>query len=195
MPDRTPAKAAASRKKALKLDRPIVLVGLMGAGKSSIGKRLAKELNVPFMDSDNVIAEAAACSISDIFEIYGETIFRDLEKRVLVRLLTEEPPSVIATGGGAFLNESIRQIIKEKAVSVWLKADLEVLYERVSRKRTRPLLERGDKREILSRLMVEREPFYSQADITIYSDDGAHESVVMNAVEKLADLFPDMAGG
>ena len=195
MPDRTPAKTAASRKKALKLDRPIVLVGLMGAGKSSIGKRLAKELNVPFMDSDNVIAEAAACSISDIFEIYGETIFRDLEKRVLVRLLTEEPPSVIATGGGAFLNESIRQIIKEKAVSVWLKADLEVLYERVSRKRTRPLLERGDKREILSRLMVEREPFYSQADITIYSDDGAHESVVMNAVEKLADLFPDMAGG
>jgi shikimate kinase len=170
--------------------KPIVLVGLMGAGKSSIGKRLAKALKVPFVDSDSEISEAAACSITDIFEIYGEPKFRDLEKRVMLRLLTEEAPSVIATGGGAFIQPEIREMVKEGGISIWLHADLDVLYERVSRKRTRPLLEKGNKREILQNLLIEREPFYSQADITVSSDMGAHENVVNKALRALADYFP-----
>lgn len=171
-------------------DKPIVLVGLMGAGKSSIGKRLAKAVNMPFIDSDNEIAEAAACSISNIFEIYGETMFRDLEQRVLLRLLTEEKPAVIATGGGAFIQPAIREMVKENAVSVWLHAELDVLYERVSRKRTRPLLEKGDKREILKNLMIERDPFYALADVTVSSDMGAHENVVNKALQALQPFFP-----
>lgn len=174
-------------------DRPVVLVGLMGAGKSSIGKRLAKALHVPFVDSDVEITTAAACNISDIFEIYGEAAFRDLEKRVLLRLLTEDKPSVIATGGGAFIQPAIRDIIRENALSIWLEADLDVLYERVSRKRNRPLLEKGDKREILRKLMEERNPLYAQADITISSDMGAHENVVAKALAALADHFPEQA--
>lgn len=171
------------------VDKPIVLVGLMGAGKSSIGKRLAKALDMPFLDSDDEIAKAAACSISDIFEIYGEPMFRDLEKRVLLRLLTEEKPAVIATGGGAFMQPAVRDIIKQNSVSLWLSAELDVLYERVSRKRTRPLLEKGDKREILKKLMEERNPYYAEADIEVSSDGGAHENVVNRAVDALRPYF------
>lgn len=170
--------------------KSIVLVGLMGAGKSSIGRRLAKALKVPFVDSDVEITEAAACSITDIFEIYGEPTFRDLEKRVLLRLLTEEKPAVIATGGGAFMQPEIREMVKENAISLWLHADLDVLYERVSRKRNRPLLEKGDKREILKALIAEREPVYGLADITVSSDMGAHENVVHKALLALTDYFP-----
>lgn len=172
------------------LDRCVVLVGLMGAGKSSIGKRLAKSLGVPFVDSDEEIVKAAGCSISNIFEIYGEAMFRDLERRVLHRLLTEEKTSVIATGGGAFIQDATRALILEKSVSIWLKADLDVLYERVSRKNNRPLLEKGDKREILAKLMSDREPFYAQADLAISSDMGAHENVVERAIESLLPFFP-----
>lgn len=172
------------------LTKPVVLVGLMGAGKSSIGKRLAKALGVPFTDSDNAITDAAACSITDIFEIYGEPAFRDLEQRVLLRLLTEEKPAVIATGGGAFMQPAIREMVQANAISIWLHADLEVLYERVSRKKTRPLLEKGDKREILKNLIAEREPVYALADITVSSDGGAHENVVNKALEALAAHFP-----
>jgi shikimate kinase len=174
--------------------KPIVLVGLMGAGKSSVGKRLAKALHMDFIDSDEEITRAAACSITDIFEIYGETMFRDLEMRVLSRLLLEEKPAVIATGGGAFIQPAVRELVKENAVSIWLHADLDVLYERVSRKRTRPLLEKGDKREILKSLLEERAPFYSQADITVNSDAGAHENVVKRAVEALEAYLPKKAG-
>ena len=173
-----------------RLDRCVVLVGLMGAGKSSIGKRLAKALDVPFVDSDEEIVKAAGCSISNIFEVYGEAMFRDLERRVLNRLLTEEKASVIATGGGAFIQDATRALIKEKAVSVWLKADLDVLYERVSRKNNRPLLEKGDKREILAKLMADRDPFYAQADLAISSDMGAHENVVSRAIASLLPHFP-----
>lgn len=177
------------RPHAVTLSRPLVLVGLMGAGKTTIGRRLAHVLSLPFVDADHEIAEAAGCSISDIFEMYGEAIFRDLEKRVLLRLISEEP-RIIATGGGAFMNASIREAIKEKATSVWLKAELDVLLERVARRDTRPLLKSGDRREILNRLMDERYPIYAQADITVDSNAGMHESVVTAILEILEKRNP-----
>lgn len=170
----------------LGLKQPVVLVGLMGAGKSTIGRRLAKEIDLDFTDSDTEIAEAAGCSVSDIFEIYGEAMFRDLEKRVLLRLLGG-PPIVLATGGGAFMNAEIRSAIKEQAISVWLKADIDILVERVSRRDTRPLLKTGDKRSTLARLMDERHPIYSEADLVIDSGDNAHEVVVQKVIQSLTD--------
>lgn len=169
------------------LSRHLVLVGLMGAGKTTIGKRLAQSVNVEFVDADNEIAEAAGCSISDIFELYGENIFRDLEKRVMMRLLSS-PPSIIATGGGAFINSTIREAVKQDGISVWLKADLEILLERVSRRDTRPLLRTGDKKVILSRLMDERYPVYEEADIVIDSSSGSHEDVVEHII-KAVNLY------
>ena len=164
--------------------KPVVLVGLMGAGKSTIGRRLANVLGLNFIDSDQEIVEAAGCSISDIFEMYGEDIFRDLEKRVLLRLVGSEP-CVIATGGGAFIQPEIRNAVAEKAISVWLRADLEVLLERVSRRDTRPLLRTGDKSDILGKLMEERYPIYAQANITIDSNVGPHDTVVEDVVAAL----------
>ena len=169
------------------LRKPVVLVGLMGAGKSTIGRRLGQALGLPFVDSDTEIAEAAGCSISDIFEGYGEAIFRDLEQRVLLRLMSGEP-CVVATGGGAFINPEIRAAVKDKAVSVWLKADLDVLLERVSRRDTRPLLRTGDKGEIMARLMTERYPIYAEADICIDSNAGLHETVVEQILSSLAEM-------
>lgn len=166
------------------IPHPIVLVGLMGAGKSTIGRRLSSSLGVPFVDSDAEIIEAAGCSISDIFEGYGETIFRDLEQRVILRLMTGSP-CIVATGGGAFIQPAIRDAIAEKAISVWLKADLPVLLERVSRRDNRPLLKTGDKSEILQKLIDERYPIYAQADITIDSNFGPHESVVDDIITAL----------
>lgn len=170
------------------ITRPIILVGLMGAGKTTIGKRLASSLSLDFIDSDHEITEAAGCSISDIFEIYGEAVFRDLEKRVLTRLLSN-PPCIIATGGGAFMNPEIREQIKNKTTSIWLRAELPVLIERVSRRDTRPLLKTGDKGEILGRLMEERYPIYQEADIVIDSNTGSHEAIIseiLKALEKKA---------
>lgn len=175
----------ATNRNPLGLDRPVVLVGLMGAGKSTVGRRLARDIGLDFVDSDQEIAEAAGCSIADIFEIYGETIFRDLEKRVILRLVSGDP-AVVATGGGAFMNAEIREAVKRQSISVWLKADLDVLVERVSRRDTRPLLQKGDKRATLERLMSERHPFYAEADITIESDEGAHEKVVSRIAAQLA---------
>lgn len=163
---------------------PVVLVGLMGAGKSTIGRRLAANLGVNFIDSDSEITEAASCSIADIFETYGEPIFRDLEQRVILRLMTGEP-SIIATGGGAFIQPTIRSAIADKAISIWLKAELPVLLERVSRRDNRPLLKTGDKGEILQKLIDERYPIYAQANITIDSNHGSHESVVEDIIEAL----------
>jgi len=168
--------------------KPVVLVGLMGAGKSTIGRRLAGALDLPFIDADQEIVEAAGCSIADIFEAYGEAIFRDLEQRVLLRLLSGNP-CILATGGGAFINPQIRKIIKEKSISIWLKADLNILLERVSRRDTRPLLKTGDKGSILSRLMEERYPIYAEADITIDSNAGLHETVVESVVRELHTLI------
>lgn len=166
------------------ITRPVVLVGLMGAGKSTVGRRLARTLGLPFRDSDDAITEAAGCSISDIFEIYGEAIFRDLEERVMLRLLGE-PVQVLATGGGSFANPRIREAVLGRAVAVWLKTDLEVLLERVSRRNTRPLLQQGDKRATLTRLMEERYPLYAEAHITVDSGAGTHADIVRSIVEAL----------
>jgi shikimate kinase len=160
------------------------MVGLMGAGKSTVGRRLAVALGVPFVDSDQEIVEAAGCSISDIFESYGEEIFRDLEQRVMLRLVAGER-CVIATGGGAFIQPTIRQAIDEKAISVWLRAELPILVERVSRRDNRPLLKTGDKGEILQRLMDERYPVYAQSDIVVDSNNGSHDAVVEDIIKAL----------
>ena len=164
--------------------RPLVLIGLMGAGKSTIGRRLAKQIGWRFVDSDEEIEAAAGCSIADIFTIHGEPIFRDLEKRVITRLLGEAP-MVLATGGGAWIQPGVREIIKQQATSVWLRAELEVLTDRVSKRNHRPLLETGDKREILDKLMQERYPLYEEADVIIDSSHGPHETVVERVITAL----------
>ena len=169
----------------MKLEKTLVLVGLMGAGKSTIGRRLAKMLNVEFKDSDDEISEAAGCSISDIFYIHGEDIFRDLEKRVMTRLITDKKPKILATGGGAWMHDEVRALTKRHAQSLWLRADIPILVERVSKKNTRPILEQGDKAAILTKMQRERAPFYEQADLIIDSDNGDHEIVV----KKIASLI------
>jgi shikimate kinase len=164
--------------------RSIVLIGLMGAGKSTIGQRLARRLGLPFVDADAEIERAAGCSIADIFEFHDEAAFRDGERRVIGRLL-DGPPSVIATGGGAFMSEEIRHRIKERATSVWLRADLDTLVKRVRRADNRPLLRNKDPRAVLDKLKRERDPIYAEADIAIDSHDGAAEAVVERIVSAL----------
>jgi shikimate kinase len=172
------------RPASLKLDRPIVLVGLMGAGKTAIGRRLAQALALPFRDADVEIETAAGMSVSEVFARHGEPFFRDAERRLIARLL-DEPPHVLATGGGAFVNDATRALIKSRAISVWLKADLDVLMKRVGKRATRPLLATGDPRETMQRLMNERYPIYAQADITVESADGPHERVVEAILREL----------
>jgi shikimate kinase len=167
-----------------KLQKTVVLVGMMGAGKTSVGRRLAQALGVPFRDADAEIETAAGCSVSDIFERYGEAAFRDGERKVVARLLSE-PPHVLATGGGAFADAATRARIKTDAVSVWLKADIDLLLDRVGRKDTRPLLKTGDARATLERLMEERAGLYSQADIVIESGAGPHGEVVRRILAAL----------
>ena len=159
------------------LQRTVVLVGLMGAGKTSVGRRLADALRVPFRDSDDEIVAAAGMDIPDIFSTLGEAAFRLGERRVIARLL-EAAPHVLATGGGAFMNAETRAMIAERAVSVWLRADLDTLVERTARRADRPLLRDGDPRAILGRLMAERHPIYAEADIVIDSPPGlTHEAM------------------
>ena len=164
--------------------RPLVLIGLMGSGKSTIGRRLAQSIGWRFVDADEEIEMAAGCSIADMFAIYGEPMFRDLEQRVMLRLVGSAP-CVIATGGGAFINPVIRAAVKEKAISVWLKAELDVLVERTSRRDTRPLLKTGDKNVILKKMIEERYPIYAEAHIAIDSNSGAHEAVVERIISEL----------
>ena len=152
----------------LTLPRTVAIVGLMGAGKSAIGKRLAHRLALPFVDADNEIERAAGCSIAEIFEKYGEAEFRTGERRVIGRLL-DEPPHVLSTGGGAYMDAETRGLMRAKAVTVWLRAELEVLYDRVKKRSHRPLLRDGDPREILGRLMNQRYPIYAEADIVVES--------------------------
>jgi shikimate kinase len=167
------------------LDRSLVLVGLMGAGKSTIGRRLAARLELPFVDADNEIEAAAGCSIQDIFDEHGEDYFRDGERRVIERLLNG-PVCVLATGGGAFMNETTRALIREKGYSLWLRADLDILVQRTSRRSHRPLLNKGNHREILQDLMDQRYPVYAKADFSVETDDSPHSVVVDRALKVLA---------
>lgn len=169
----------------MKLTRPVVLIGLMGAGKSSVGTRLAAMLGVPFLDSDHEIESASQMKISDIFKAYGEDEFRRLERRVIARLL-EEGVGVLATGGGAFMQEETRQAIAERAVSVWLKADLDVLVARTAGRTHRPLLNDGNPEEILAGLIEARYPVYGLADVHVESyHEQTHEEMAGRIIDKL----------
>ncbi len=164
--------------------RLIVLVGMMGAGKSTIGRRLAARLNLPFVDADTEIEAAAGMTIPEIFEAHGEPHFRDGEARVIARLL-ESGPGVLATGGGSFMREETRRRIGEKAVSIWLKADPDVIMRRVKRRADRPLLQTTDPAATVTRLLGEREPIYERADITIASREVPHDRIVDECIEAL----------
>ena len=150
---------------------------MMGAGKTTVGRRLAPRLGLPFVDGDSEIERAAGMSVSELFELHGQDSFREGEARVMARLLNE-PPHVIATGGGAVLHDGTRKLIKEKAISVWIKADINALASRATRRDTRPLLRNGDPVEILSNIAADREAFYTQADIHVDSQPGPHDGTV-----------------
>ena len=170
---------------ARRIDKPIALIGMMGVGKSTIGRKLAGALEVPFVDADGEIENAAQLSVSEIFERFGEDYFRDGERRVIARLVGEDR-SVIATGGGAFISEETRRLLLDETITIWLDCDTEVLVERVTRKDTRPLLRDGDPGEIITRLKQEREQYYSQAPIHITSRTGPHQQTV-NSILKAID--------
>jgi shikimate kinase len=165
--------------------RTIVLVGLMGAGKTKIGRRLAARLSLPFFDSDTEIEKAAGEPIEEIFRNRGEAVFRDGERRVIARLLSQ-PVHVLATGGGAFMDPATRAVIARRGVSVWLRADLDVLLARVSRRNNRPLLQERDPRAVLAELIERRHPVYAEADLTIDSGDNAPELTVTRTIAALA---------
>jgi shikimate kinase len=169
----------------LHLPRTVVLVGLMGAGKSAVGRRLAQRLDLTFIDADTEIETAAGCPIEEIFARDGEACFRSGERRVIARLLTERPVHVLATGGGAFMDPQTRAIIASHGLSVWLRAELPVLLARTARRTNRPLLKQGDPREILARLMAERYPVYAQADLTVDSDERPPEHTVEQVLAAL----------
>jgi shikimate kinase len=168
------------------LKKPIVLVGIMGAGKSSVGQKLAKSLYLPFYDIDNEIEKVACCSVADIFFYAGEEYFRKVERQVLESLLTKGQPMIIATGGGAFINDNLRELIKKYSISVWLKADLEILVERVNKRPySRPLLDGKDTRKIMDELIKKRYPIYSEADITLVSDNQSIGQMITSVVESI----------
>jgi shikimate kinase len=175
----------AARTKGFAPCRTIVLVGLMGAGKTKIGRRLAARLNLPFFDSDTEIEAAAGETIEEIFRIRGEAVFRDGERRVIARLLTQAV-HVLATGGGAFMDAATRDLIVRRGVSVWLRADLEVLLARVARRTNRPLLEQGDRRAVLAELIERRHPIYAEADLIIDSGEGSLELTTTRVIAALA---------
>lgn len=188
MPETTsPANASATQEAEITAAlgaRSIVLVGMMGAGKSTIGRRLSARLGMRFLDADAEIEAAAGMSIPDIFESRGEPDFRDGEARVIARLL-DSGPAVLATGGGAFMRQETRDRIRDKAVSIWLKAEAEIIMRRVKRRSDRPLLQTADPESTVERLISEREPVYQQADLTIWSRDVPHEKIVDECIEAL----------
>ena len=167
-------------------DRSIVLIGMMGVGKSSIGRRLGASLGIPFIDADAEIEKAAGMSIADIFARHGEAAFRSGEARVIARLLNGGP-QVLATGGGAVMNPETRALIQKKGVSIWLSAEFELLLRRISkRKAERPMLQTADPAATLRELLAKREPIYAQADLTVQSRDVPHDAVVAEILERLA---------
>lgn len=171
----------------------IVLIGLMGVGKTIIGRMLAPKVGLAFIDADDEIATAANCSISDIFEDYGEEAFRDLEKRVIARLLREDR-KVLSTGGGAFMDADTRALIAETSISVWLRADLDVLVKRTAKRGGRPLLETGNPRETLAQLMKVRYPVYGEADIVVDTGDEPADSTIAKVIEALPPAMQDGLG-
>lgn len=176
----------------LKVDRTIVLVGMMGAGKSSVGRRLAQTLRLPFYDADCEIERAAGKSVSDIFAEHGEAEFRRGERQVLARLL-REPPHVLATGGGAYMDPATRALLKETALTVWLTADLDVLMRRLERRDTRPLLRQPNPRAVVERILAERAPIYAEADVHVVSAPGPHWLTVEAVLAAIAPLFAEGA--
>ena len=192
MSDESPLRPEAAAIKAMLGKRSIVLVGLMGAGKSTIGKRVAQMLGVSFIDADNEIEAVSRMTIPELFERYGEAEFRDLERRVIRRIL-RTGPRVLATGGGAYMNEQTRKAIGRAGISVWLRADLDTLMDRVSRKGNRPLLKTADPRATMQSLMDVRYPVYAQAQFTIHSRDEKKEVMAGEVVDALASLLPKVA--
>jgi shikimate kinase len=187
--DKVGVAASAEAAVAAKLaGRSLVLVGMMGAGKSAIGRRLAVRIGLSFVDVDTEIETRAGMTISDYFDKYGEAAFRAGEVRVISRLL-DQGPQVLATGGGAFMNPDTRAAIRAKAVSIWLKADFDVLFRRIKRRTDRPLLKAADPAQVLKRLLDEREPIYAEADETILSRDVAHDLIVDEIIAVLAARF------
>lgn len=166
------------------MDKPVVLIGMMGAGKTTVGRRLAPLLRLPFADADEEIERAAGMTVADLFELHGEESFRRGEAQVIARLLTG-PPLVLATGGGAILKQETRALIKAHSVSVWLRADVDTIFKRATRRPTRPLLKNADPRGTLSRLLEAREAFYAEADIIVDSCLGPHDRTVEAVIEAL----------
>jgi shikimate kinase len=175
---------------AKRLDRPVVLVGLMGVGKSTVGRRLAKRLGLSFIDSDAAIEDASGFSVAEVYERYGEREFRDGERRLVARLVEGEV-RVIATGGGAYVDPHTRQLLNERAITIWLDAPVDVLAERTARRDTRAQLRQGDPKETLERLSEERRPSYEEAHIHVKSGDGAHRDVVDAILRALDDFLRD----
>ena len=170
-----------------KISKPLVLVGLMGAGKSSVGRKLARRLGLAFADADEEIEKAAGQSISDMFERFGEAHFRDGERRVIARLV-EGPPKVVSTGGGAFINGETRALVLERCIAIWLDADIGVLAKRVARRDNRPLLKGKDAQAVLTELAEKRNPFYAEAQVRIRSDEAPHEDTVERILAALLAL-------
>lgn len=184
----TPAEAGFASEPPPLAERAIVLVGLMGAGKTTVGRRLAQRLGLPFVDADSEIEKAAGETISEIFEHHGEAAFRDGERRVIARLL-HNPKQILATGGGAFMDPETRANIAARGISVWLRADLDVLMRRVGRRGNRPLLKQDDPRIVMERLMAQRYPVYAGADITVDSVEGPHDQVVEEIIHGLESFL------
>ncbi len=174
-----------------RLDRPVVLIGMMGSGKTSVGRRLAKRLGWPFQDADWAIEDAAGTTITNIFAEIGEAAFRRSERQVIARLLNERTNQVLALGGGSFVTPETRELVRKKAISIWLNADLDTLVRRTGRRTDRPLLARGDPRDTLRRLLVERRAAYAEADIVIDSGAGTLGDVVERALAALHALNGD----
>lgn len=180
--------AAAVQRLAARIDRPIVLVGMMGVGKTTVGRKLATMLNVPFCDADEEIEKAAQMSIAEIFAQFGEPYFRSGERRVIARLVGEDGAPVrrvLATGGGAFLDPETRALILQRAIAVWLDSDLDTLVMRVGRKSNRPLLKNGNPREILARLKAERGPAYAEAPIHVKSGNQPHQATALTILKAI----------
>ena len=182
--DQSHLRSQAEEIKALLNQRPVVLVGLMGAGKSTIGKKMAAMLDLPFFDLDTEIENVSRMSVTELFASYGEPEFRDLERRVMQRLL-EGGSMILATGGGAFMNEQTRENIAEAGISLWLNAELDVLMERVLRRHDRPLLKNDDPRAVMQKLMTERYPVYATADLSIMSRDEKREVIAQEVITLL----------